>query len=87
MEATLSAAHQEGVIGGKCNVYKDAGVRPGRQKEREGNASGGCPSGATVRKRGLKLDDGGRKSALRRSTSAITIANTITIGEGLSNSI
>jgi hypothetical protein len=49
-------------------------------------ASGGCPSGAMGRKRGLKLDDGGRKSALSGSTSAITIANTITIGQGLSNS-
>jgi len=49
-------------------------------------ASGGCPSGATGRKRGWKFDDGGRKSALSGSTSAITIANTITIGEGLSNS-
>ena len=49
-------------------------------------ASGGCPSGATGRKCGWKLDDGGRKSALSGSTSAVTIASTITIGEGLSNS-
>lgn len=49
-------------------------------------ASGGCPSGATGLKRGWKVGDGGRKRALSGSTSAITIAITITIGEGLSSS-
>jgi len=46
-------------------------------------ASGGCPSGATGRKRGWKFDDGGRKRALKGSTRAITIASIITIGAGL----
>jgi hypothetical protein len=49
-------------------------------------ARGGCPSGATGRKRGWKFDEGGKKRALRGFTSAITIANRITIGAGLSSS-
>jgi len=48
-------------------------------------ANSGCPSGATGRKRGWKLDDGGRKSALRGSTRAITNESTITTVQGLSD--
>lgn len=50
------------------------------------NASGGWPSGATGRKRGWKFADGSRNRALSGSTSAMTIARTITIGGGLRSS-
>jgi hypothetical protein len=48
-------------------------------------ASGGCPSGATGRKCGWKVDDGGMKSALSGSTREITNESKITTVQGLSS--
>jgi hypothetical protein len=44
MDATLSAAHKEGVFGRRCNEYNDAEVSSGGQKEWEGNQVTKLPS-------------------------------------------